>query len=387
MTSVDPKLVIDNFNKRNEAFLKLRAGKQHGLPVVKETAISFEESTRQKILAKLKNETKPENILAVAKHEMGQAVLEALGEGLSEAEKDMWFPSQEVKTDLMKVTSNLMDTDHWDSLLERYKNGEIRTEEMRDFVILSHVAVTTEPDPIAVLDRQVRDSMKSRSGAKIVDRLLLGANQAMSGGFQALVEALPLEHRPDIKLLSAGDNTQSDSDEPGSLTVFTRNELSLDVVTPEYKEQMIREFFAGDIIYDRLIEVSFDELKSKLLDENDYEFDSKRALIVDAGMEQTDKATRRKEYKEGLEGKKFVLYSSWLSNIFDGFGGTHSDDRGIDKYRMKEDITHEQFLVLMGLVKKRYVDYIDGRIEFSELVTRWKSRPEILAERKAKETK
>lgn len=391
MTVVDPKIILEQANARSDAYARLRNKQQTEPDQLKENKLTFEESTRSKVLAKLKQTSKPENMLAVAANAITEKALKELGTVLTEAETEMWFPTQETRTDLMKITSNLMDTDAWDGLLEKYKSGEIRVEEMRDFIILSHVAVTTEADPVAVVDRQVRDALKSRAGVKLVGTMVERFNTVLSEGMAALSEVLPLEYKPQVKLLSdGGAKTEADPEAPEqgdtAVAVFEqRQHGSLEIVTDDMKEQVIREFFAGDIIYDRAIPVSYEELVTKLANPDDYEFDTVRATILDAGMEQVDKALRRKDYKEGLEGKKFVLYTSWLSNIFDGFGGTHSDDRGVDKYRVIEDITHEQFLELMRLVKKRVGDFFDGRIEFAELVCRWKSRPQILAERQAKE--
>lgn len=347
------------------------------------------EEQKKDILSRLKKEPKAETALAYLKEgrsELEEKILAGISETMSEAEKDLWFPKEETRIDLERVTSDLRDIKQWSEILKKYKEGAYTEETMVDFIALSHVSVTDEPNPINVLERQVRDGLKSRTGATFVQLLTGAVSNAWEETVTNLVQLLPEETRSSfkpVKLLAAateGDQKNAIIPLKEEIHQFVKEELAL--ITPDYTEQLVKELFVGDMLYDRLIELDYEELVEKLKDPDDLDFSSIRTIIVDAGYESSVKAHTRKE-AEG-EGevvdtgeKKFVIYIAWLKNIFEGFKGTNSQDRGIDKFRLSTDITFEQFREIMSLIQERYYRYIDGRFERSALDKEWLSPEEI----------
>jgi hypothetical protein len=342
------------------------------------------EATRQKILKKLSETPDPNNVIAVSTKSMKEEYLEKVGDSFSEEAKELWFPSADVKVNLEKITADLRDTDHWKSLFKELREGKISDDDMADYVVLSHLSISDEPNPLDVHYRQVEDGLKSRIGAKLLGKMVEATNLLVKSNAEAIMEALPLEHKPDIKLLTTAEEVEGKHEavlkqSPEMKQLATM--LDQDFLGKDYQERMVREFFAGDILYDQVTDLTFEKLLEKLSDPDDYEFDNARNIIVDAGMEQLNKAALRTEYDLDTGNKTFVVYTVRLANIFDGFGGTHSDDRGVVKYRCKDKITEQQFTQLTSVIKHRYHNYINGRKEFSEMVMRWKTREQVRTDR------
>lgn len=339
------------------------------------------EETKQIILKKLNDEADANSVIVLKTQEIKQEVYQAIGESLTEAEKNLWFPSADIKVNLQKITADLRDSEQWANILDKYKEGEISTEHLVDFITLSHLSVTEEPDPIAVHERHVRDGLKSRMGVKFLGMLTDSVNKVLADNFAKIEKALPEGTKLDIQLLApiqekdTEDNALVKQDPEIRSLALTEN-----ILGDDFKEQILKEYFAGDIIYDKCTVYTYEELLNKLSDPDDDTFDTKRSIVVDAGMEQTEKALKRQEYTFDSTNKKFVVYTVLLSNLFDGFGGTHSDDRGVDKYVCKEDITSDQFNTLMQLIRDRYDKYLRGRTEFSEFVMGWRDKEDIRKE-------
>lgn len=339
---------------------------------------------KEELLKKLKQEFDPETAVAYIKEgrsELEENILAAMGSELTEAEKNLWFPENEIKLDLEKITSDLRDVHQWREILKRYKDGSYSEDQMVDFISLSHVSVTEEPNPINVLERQVRDGLKSRTGATLVKRLVGAVSNAWDESVSDLIKLLPEESQSKFKrtfLLTAAEKSSDNSLAVLPLNEeihdFVKNELAL--ITPDYTEQMVKELFVGEILYDRLIELDYEELKAKLSDPDDLDFSTIRTVIVDAGYEGQHKASTRNSEATlsatSTNDKQFVVYIAWLKNIFEGFkSGTNSEERGIDKFRLKGEITHEQFTHLMSLIQERYYRYIYGRWEIGSLEKGW----------------
>ena len=345
-----------------------------------EVSDSFQSENRKRILEKLKSIPKDGSVVSVWVEDFKEQFLKNVDFELTESVKNLWFPNEEVKVNVEKITSDFRDTDLWEDILHKYKEGLIEDKDMVDYIVLSHIAVDPrEVEPARVLSRQIESGLKSRVGVKVIKRLIEATNDTLKNSLGALCEALELPAQTEVKLLGSGISEDISDNEVIPENKEVKNALASvgenDNLFSE--EEVVKQFFAGDIIYDKLIEVSYEELLDKLADIDDYEFDSVRTLILDAGMEQQNKAEKRTEYTENPEDLRFVLYTVWLSNIFDGFGGTHSDDRGVYKYRLKEQIKEEQFLMLMNMVKHRYAHYMEGRSDFSQIRMGWKTKDQI----------
>ncbi len=352
--------------------------------LVTEEVQDSEAKKREIILKKLKQIPDKENIVAVFVDDFKEQFLKELQEDITESVKTLWFPSEDVRINLEKITSDFRDTDYWGSLLQKYKDGAVEEKDMVDYIIMSHISVDpSEVTPTQVLNREVENGLKSRVGVKYLKLLTDTTNRVLKRNLGAMGEYLGLPESTPMQLLSTGVGVEEAHNQLALIEPNAEVQKALqaveDVFTPKDEEQLVREFFAGDMIYDKLIDITYEELVDKLADFDDYEFDSTRTLIVDAGMEQQGKAVKRQEYELNPDNLNFSLYIVWLSNIFDGFGGTHSDDRGMHKYRIPNEITEEQFFTLMQLVKNRYDKYIEGRIEFSQLRMLWKTHKEINA--------
>lgn len=343
--------------------------------------LELTEEQKNEVLSLVKKDPKEESALTYIKEgrsELEEKILAQISTTMSEAEKDLWFPKEEVKVDLERVTSDLRDIRQWSEILKKYKDGEFTEETMVDFISLSHVAVTEEPDPINVLERQVRDGLKSRTGATLVKRLCGAVNNAWEETVTDLVKLLPEDKQKEFKpvrLLAAAekeeDNANSLLPVKAEIHDFVKNELAL--ITPDYTEQLVKELFVGEYLYDRLIELEYEELLEKLKDPEDLDFSTIRTIIVDAGYESKTKATTRLNGGEVVsdDPKVFVIYIAWLKNIFEGFKGTNSNERGIDKFRLKGEMTPPQFKHVMSLIQERYYKYMEGRYERSSIDMGW----------------
>ena len=349
------------------------------------------EDLKKSILQKISKEPSPGNIvrlLEVERDALVEKAISEMGDTLTEAEKNLWFPNEETRFNLERVTSDLRDVEHWKTVAQQYKNNEISEDTFVDYLTLSHLSVTEEPDPMAVLDRQVRDGLKSRTGVKIVKQLVGKMNTVFSDTVKTFVQALPEEtrHQMTVKLLAPIASTESEN--AGSLVPVNEDlhsylNTNLTLFTEVEEERILREMFAGEVIYDRLVELSYEDLVLKLKDVDDLDFSTVRTIVVDAGMEYPNKVVNRDVQID--QKKSFVIYIAWLKNIFEGFKGTSSEDRGIDKFRLNEDITQEQFNNLMALIKHRYVTYINGRLERGSLDQGWLTQEEVSASLKLPE--
>lgn len=337
------------------------------------------------ILKKLLNTPDEESIVSVFSQDLKERFSDTIQAEFSESAKKLWFPDEEVKTNLEKITADFRDTDSWKNILESYKEGEIEVEDLVDYICVSHLATDTdEIDPSRVMQRQVEQGLKSRVGARFLSNLMNATQKTLSASLEAICEYVALEN-PEMKTRLLGESKEAIKDNLTEKSLVPISEqVKQALVTQdgsmwdkESVESMISQMFAGDIIYDKLHEISFDSLIDKLIDLEDYDFDSTRTIIVDAGMEQANKALRREDYEDDPSKLRFALYTMRLNNIFDGFGGTHSDDRGVTKFVLNHSINEKEFLMLIALVKDRSLEYFQGRQEWSQMRMLWRSKEEI----------
>lgn len=350
-----------------------------------EKALTSREETKRKIVEKLKQVPKEDSLVSVWVQDFKEQFLKDLKEEISESAKSLWFPDEDVKVNLEKITADFKDIDLWKDVLQKYKNNEIDERDLVDYIALSHLAVDPrEVEPVKVLQRQVEQGLKSRVGAKYIRNLLGVTQKALTDSVGALCEVIALEDPSKAQLLlGAAQNSVDEALSEKSLVPVSDTvkealqAFSENIWDEQSVEEMVTQMFAGDMLYDKQFDLSYEDLLNKLADPDDYEFDSVRSIIVDAGMEQINKAEQRDQYTANPEDLRFTLYTVWLSNIFDGFGGTHSDDRSANKYRLNEPITEEQYLLLMNMVKQRYLMYVEGRTEWGQLRMGWRTQKEL----------
>lgn len=350
-----------------------------------EKALTAREETKRKIIEKLKQVPKEESLVSVWVQDFKEQFLKDVQEEISESAKTLWFPDEDVKVNLEKITADFKDLDLWSDVLKKYKNGDIDERDLVDYIALSHLAVDPrEIEPVKVLQRQVENGLKSRVGVKYIRNLLGVTQKALTNSVGALCEVLALEDPSKAQLLlgASQETIEGTLKEtalvPVSETVKEALQTFEETIWDEQSvENLVSQMFAGDIIYDKQFDLTYEELLNKLADPDDYEFDSVRSIIVDAGMEQVNKAEHREQYTANPDDLRFTLYTVWLSNIFDGFGGTHSDDRSANKYRVKDPITEEQYLMLMNMVKQRYIMYVEGRTEWGQMRMGWRTQLEL----------
>ena len=351
-------------------------------------AEDVKEYAKELIIKKLRKDPNPESLREVFAETAQEVALEAMKAGLSEAERSLWFPDADVRVNLEKVTADLRDTDQWAAVLQKVKDGVLTVEEAVDYVTLSHIAIMEEVDPLKVHERQVRQGLQGRTGVRLLGGLTDAVSTSIAQVAQAFGDVLELQAPVEIKALPAMAQTEEElvaqvaegsSVIPVDMEIHTElaKAVTAEELKVDFRTRMLQEMFAGEILYDKRYDVTYQELRDKLEDENDYEFDSQRAFVVHAGTEYMGPIIEGVKQYNGPEHKRFVLYLVWLSNLAEGVIGTHSEDRSVTKYVIDEDITDDQFQYLMVMVQERYASFVAGRTEHCRFDMGWVTHEDL----------
>lgn len=196
-----------------------------------------------------------------------------LGENLYE----FWF-GKDSESDIREVLGDCISRSKWESLLNRFKDGSIGTDEVIDALLLSHMTVLNEEtqNPFAtaeeIMDRALESKFKGKLGRKLI-----------SNTIDALAESKLLTANPEaLKALVDQSLTKSDT------RVEEKNQLlipDLKQAMPALVDNAFDKYLKSVAVADMIRDITSEELVARLSDADDAYFSPVHHLVFDLGWE------------------------------------------------------------------------------------------------------
>jgi hypothetical protein len=243
-----------------------------------------------------------------------------LGDNLYE----FWF-GKDAETDIREVLGDCISRSKWESLLTKYKDGVISSDEMIDALLLSHMTVLNEEtqNPFAsaeeIMERAIESKFRGKMGRKLIANTI-----------DALAETKLLAANPEaIKALVDQSITKSDD--------RTEEQKQNQLLIPDLKQAMpalvdnaFDKYMKSFAVADQIRDITVTELVARLSDADDAYFSPVHHLVFDIGWE----APSRLKADE----KCLALYVAELDRAWvdEASSNVKTSDRRITRYLVRD---------------------------------------------------
>lgn len=243
-----------------------------------------------------------------------------LGENLYE----FWF-GKDAETDIREVLGDCISRSKWGSLLERFKEGTISSDEVIDALLLSHMTVLNEEtqNPFAsseeIMERAIETKFRGKMGRKLIANTI-----------DALAESKLLTANPEaLKALVDKSITMSDD----RVEEQKQNQLlipDLKQAMPALVDKAFDKYLNSLAVADQVRDITAEELVARLSNADDAYFSPVHHLVFDIGWEAPSRLK--------AEDRCLALYVAELDRAWvdEASSNVKNSDRRITRYLVRD---------------------------------------------------
>jgi len=234
---------------------------------------------------------------------------------------EFWF-SPDSEKDVREILADCISRTKWDSLLSKYKDGSVSSDEVIDALLLSHLTVLNEEtqNPFAtteeIVDRALESKIKGKLGRKLIANTI-----------DTLAESNLLNANPEaLKLLVDQSLTKSDARVEEKQLLIPELKEAMPALVDNSFNKYLNSIAVADVIRD----ITSEELISRLSDQDDSYFSPVHHLVFDLGWEAP---SRLKADEKCLSLYVAELDRAWVD---ESASNIKTSDRRITRYLVRD---------------------------------------------------
>ena len=257
---------------------------------------------------------------------------------------------------VQELLADCVSKDHWNSFLQKHKDGEVTTEELLDVILISHLHAVEKANPVAsaeeIMDRAVESKVKGKLGRKLITSVV-----------QTLSTANLLTVAPDAAKallsynLNKSDERATNSDDVKFLpTAVQKDTEKLADACDKSYDIFLNSFNVSDLVRD----ITMDELLTRLNTPDDPYFGITHQIIFDIGWESV---SRKRPEDKALAVYVCELDKAWTDTLQ---SNVKDSDRHMTRYLVRDVKKNEldKISAIKDAIFACYQSRFEEKIEF-----------------------